>query len=109
MVIFYNLNVNIVMKKNIIVLCFGRSGSTNFLDSFVENEKLNYETAEKLKEVTEKHSIPFIYKSSLYKANRTSHNSYTGIGYSKGLEILNKIKSELNKKSLTTIKTPVTI
>jgi hypothetical protein len=33
------------MKKNIIVLCFGRSGSTNFLDSFVENEKLNYENA----------------------------------------------------------------
>jgi len=30
------------MKKNIIVLCFGRSGSTNFLDAFVENEKLNY-------------------------------------------------------------------
>jgi hypothetical protein len=42
MVIFYNLNVNIVMKKNIIVLCFGRSGSTNFLDAFVENEKLGY-------------------------------------------------------------------
>ena len=38
----------------------------------IENEKLNYETAEKLKEITDKHSIPFIYKSSLYKANRTS-------------------------------------
>ena len=42
MVSFYNLNVNIVMKKNIIVLCFGRSGSTNFLDAFVENQSLGY-------------------------------------------------------------------
>jgi len=69
----------------------------------IENEKLNYETAEKLKEITDKHSIPFIYKSSLYKANRTSHNSYTGIGYSKGLEILNKIKSELDLMILTDV------
>ncbi|MEL0102035.1 MAG: 3-deoxy-8-phosphooctulonate synthase [Gammaproteobacteria bacterium] len=69
----------------------------------IENEQLNYETAEKLKEITDKHSIPFIYKSSLYKANRTSHNSYTGIGYSKGLEILNKIKSELDLMILTDV------
>ena len=33
----------------------------------IESEKLNFETAEKLKEITEKHSIPFIFKSSLYK------------------------------------------
>ena len=36
----------------------------------IENEKINFETAEALKEITTKHSIPFIFKSSLYKANR---------------------------------------
>ena len=69
----------------------------------IESEKINFETAEKLKEITEKHSIPFIFKSSLYKANRTSQNSYRGIGYSKGLEILNKIKSELDLMVLTDV------
>jgi 2-dehydro-3-deoxyphosphooctonate aldolase (KDO 8-P synthase) len=69
----------------------------------IESEKLNFETAEKLKEITEKHSIPFIFKSSLYKANRTSHNSFSGIGYNKGLEILNKIKLELDLMILTDV------
>ena len=58
----------------------------------IESEKLNFETALKLKEITERLSIPLIFKSSLYKANRTSKDSFRGIGYSKGLEILNKIK-----------------
>jgi 2-dehydro-3-deoxyphosphooctonate aldolase (KDO 8-P synthase) len=44
-----------------------------------------------------------IFKSSLYKANRTSKNSFRGIGYSKGLEILNKIKSELDLMILTDV------
>ena len=69
----------------------------------IESEKINYDTAAKLKEITEKHSIPFIYKSSLDKANRTSHNSFRGIGYSKGLQILNKIKSELDLMILTDV------
>ena len=69
----------------------------------IESEKLNFGTAEKLKEITEKHSIPFIFKSSLYKANRTSHNSFSGIGYNKGLEILNKIKLELDLMILTDV------
>ena len=69
----------------------------------IENEKINFETAEALKEITTKHSIPFIFKSSLYKANRTSQDSFQGIGYSKGLEILNQIKSELELKVLTDV------
>ena len=69
----------------------------------IESEELNFETAKKLKEITEKLSIPFIFKSSLYKANRTSHNSFRGIGYSKGLEILNKIKTELDLMILTDV------
>ena len=55
----------------------------------IESEELNFETA--------------IFKSSLYKANRTSHNSFRGIGYSKGLEILNKIKTELDLMILTDV------
>ena len=46
----------------------------------IENEKINFETAEALKEITTKHSIPFIFKSSLYKANRNSQDSFQGIG-----------------------------
>lgn len=69
----------------------------------IENEELNLKTAEKLKEVTDKLKIPFIYKSSLDKANRTSHNSFRGVGYTKGLEILNKIKKELDVQILTDV------
>ena len=69
----------------------------------IESEELNFETARKLKEITERLSIPLIFKSSLYKANRTSKNSFRGIGYSKGLEILSKIKSELDLMILTDV------
>ena len=69
----------------------------------IESEKLNFETTLKLKEITERLSIPLIFKSSLYKANRTSKDSFRGIGYSKGLEILNKIKSELDLMILTDV------
>jgi 2-dehydro-3-deoxyphosphooctonate aldolase (KDO 8-P synthase) len=69
----------------------------------IESEELNFETARKLKEITERLSIPLIFKSSLYKANRTSKNSFRGIGYSKGLEILNKIKTELDLMILTDV------
>ena len=69
----------------------------------IENEILNFETAERLKEITNKHSIPFIFKSSLYKANRTSKDSFQGVGYTKGLEILNKIKTELDLMILTDV------
>ena len=69
----------------------------------IENEILNFETAEKLKEITNKLSIPFIFKSSLYKANRTSKDSFQGVGYAKGLEILNKIKTELDLMILTDV------
>ena len=69
----------------------------------VESEELNLKAATRLKEITEKHSIPFIFKSSLDKANRTSHKSFRGVGYTKGLEILNKIKSELDLMILTDV------
>ena len=54
--------------------------------------------ASKIKEITEKHNIPFIYKSSYDKANRTSAGSERGVGLEKGLEILAKIKNEFNAR-----------
>jgi len=54
----------------------------------VESEKIAFETAEKILEITEKLKIPFIYKSSFRKANRQKLDSFTGIGDEKALRIL---------------------
>lgn len=69
----------------------------------IESEKLALTTAEFLKEVTEKLKIPFIYKSSFDKANRSSLAGYRGLGMAKGLEILAKVKRELGVKILTDV------
>ena len=69
----------------------------------VEDEKLMMQVAEKLAEITQNRGIPFIFKSSFRKANRTSIESPTGPGITKGLEILLKIKNELNIPILTDV------
>jgi 2-dehydro-3-deoxyphosphooctonate aldolase (KDO 8-P synthase) len=69
----------------------------------IESEALAMETAAQLKEITGRLGIPFIYKSSFDKANRTSANSYRGPGLSEGLEILAKVKRELNVPVLTDV------
>ncbi len=69
----------------------------------VENEKLMFEVAEKLLEETGKRNIPFVFKSSYIKANRTSINSPTGAGLEKGLKILQKIKEEFKVPILTDV------
>ena len=56
-----------------------------------------------IKKITDKLAIPFIYKSSYDKANRTSVNSQRGAGLEKGLEILQKVKSELGCPILTDV------
>jgi 2-dehydro-3-deoxyphosphooctonate aldolase (KDO 8-P synthase) len=61
----------------------------------IESEKAAMETAIFLKNLTEKLDIPFIFKSSYDKANRTSLNSFRGPGINEGLKILGKIKEEL--------------
>ncbi len=61
----------------------------------IENEKVTMETAEFLKKLAEKLDIPFIFKSSYDKANRTSINSFRGPGIKEGLRILGKIKTDL--------------
>jgi 2-dehydro-3-deoxyphosphooctonate aldolase (KDO 8-P synthase) len=58
----------------------------------LENEKLVMETAEQIKEVTTKLNVPFVFKGSFDKANRSSIFSHRGPGLEKGLELLAKVK-----------------
>lgn len=69
----------------------------------VENEEITYSTAAKLKEVCSKLDIQLIFKSSYRKANRSSTSSFTGLGDEKALEILGKVKSELDLHICTDI------
>jgi 2-dehydro-3-deoxyphosphooctonate aldolase (KDO 8-P synthase) len=69
----------------------------------IESEALAFESAGQLKEMTAALGIPFIYKSSFDKANRSSHASFRGPGMDKGLEILAKVKRELKVPVLTDI------
>lgn len=69
----------------------------------VESEQLQMDTAGALKEITSSLGIPFIFKSSYDKANRSSGTSFRGPGMLKGLEILAKVKRELNLPILTDV------
>jgi 2-dehydro-3-deoxyphosphooctonate aldolase (KDO 8-P synthase) len=69
----------------------------------VESEQLQMDVAGKLKEMTSELRIPFIFKSSYDKANRSSGTSFRGPGMEKGLEILLKVKQELNVPVLTDV------
>ncbi|UUZ71284.1 3-deoxy-8-phosphooctulonate synthase [Polaromonas sp. P1(28)-8] len=69
----------------------------------VESEQLQMDTAGTLKEITSSLGIPFIFKSSYDKANRSSGTSFHGPGMVKGLEILAKVKRELNLPLLTDV------
>jgi 2-dehydro-3-deoxyphosphooctonate aldolase (KDO 8-P synthase) len=69
----------------------------------IESEQSAIDVAGHLKEITSSLKIPFIYKSSFDKANRSSGNSFRGLGMEKGLEILAKVKKELNVPVLTDI------
>ena len=69
----------------------------------IESEQLQMDTAGSLKEITEALGIPFIFKSSYDKANRSSGTSFRGPGMDKGLEILAKVKKELGLPILTDV------
>lgn len=69
----------------------------------VESEQLAMETAGRLKEITEKLNIPFVYKSSFDKANRSSAKSFRGLGLDEGLRILAKVKKELGVAIVTDV------
>ncbi len=69
----------------------------------IESEALALETAEQLKMMTEALGIPFIYKSSFDKANRSSTGSFRGLGMDKGLQILEKVKNTIGVPVLTDV------
>ncbi|QBZ83289.1 2-dehydro-3-deoxyphosphooctonate aldolase [Hydrogenovibrio crunogenus] len=69
----------------------------------IESEQLAIETAGQLKELTDELGIPFIYKSSYDKANRSSTKSFRGLGVEEGLRILQKVKDEIGVPVLTDV------
>ncbi len=69
----------------------------------IENKEMPFEIAEKLLQITTKLNIPFIFKASYRKANRSSIDSFSGIGDIEGLEILKKVKEKLNIPVITDI------
>ena len=69
----------------------------------IESEALTLDTAGKLKEITGALGIPFIYKSSFDKANRSSHLSYRGPGLEQGLKILEKVRKQIGVPILTDV------
>lgn len=69
----------------------------------IESEQFAIDTAGALKEMTTALQIPFIYKSSFDKANRTSSQSYRGPGMEEGLRILETVKNKLNIPVLTDV------
>jgi len=69
----------------------------------VESEQLQMDVAGRLKEITSGLGIPFIFKSSYDKANRSSGESFRGPGMARGLEILAKVKREIGVPVLTDV------
>ncbi|MFP6808434.1 MAG: 3-deoxy-8-phosphooctulonate synthase [Pseudomonadales bacterium] len=69
----------------------------------IESEQMALETAATLKEICAELDIPFIYKSSFDKANRSSHESFRGPGIEEGLRILEKVRVEIDVPVLTDV------
>ena len=72
----------------------------------IESKEVLFKTAEKLKDITSKLNINYIFKSSFDKANRSSLDSYRGLGIEKGLELLKEVKKEFELPIVTDIHEP---
>ncbi len=70
-----------------------------------EDETIVLKTAEELKKITQKLDLPYVFKASFDKANRTSLDSYRGVGIDRGLKLLAKIKKEFDLPIVTDIHT----
>ena len=71
----------------------------------IESEEMVIEVAGQLKEMTDKLGIPYIFKSSFDKANRSSNKTFRGFGISEGLRILEEVKKQIKVPVLTDIHT----
>ncbi|MEG8989881.1 3-deoxy-8-phosphooctulonate synthase [Ignavibacteria bacterium 4148-Me] len=69
----------------------------------IENEYITLHTADKIKKITEELNIPYIFKSSYKKANRTSIKSFTGLEFEQALKILEKVREEFSLTILTDV------
>ena len=69
----------------------------------IESEEMALDTAAQLKEITSALGVPFIYKSSFDKANRSSGSSFRGLGMEKGLQILATVRQKIGVPVLTDI------
>lgn len=93
---------------NIPGIKFSESG--NFLliagPCVIESEEVVFETAEHLKKLSEKYKIPFVFKSSYRKANRSKSDSFSGIGDIKALKILAQVREKFSLPIITDIHNP---
>lgn len=99
------------MKINGINIPGLKFGSTaNFLliagPCVVESESIVFETAEHILRLSEKYKLPFVFKSSYRKANRSKGDSFSGIGDLKALKILSDVRSKFSVPVVTDIHNP---
>lgn len=98
------------MKKDKINSLLNVSSSKNFFllagPCAIEGEEMAFKIAEKLVHITDKLDIPFAFKGSFKKANRSKINSFTGIGDEKALGILKRIGNEFDVPTITDIHVP---
>ncbi len=71
----------------------------------VENEEITFGIAERVKEITDKYKIPYIFKASYRKANRSKMDSFSGIGDEKALGVLSEVKKRYGLPIVTDIHT----
>jgi 2-dehydro-3-deoxyphosphooctonate aldolase (KDO 8-P synthase) len=94
------MNINTIPKIKF-------TGSGNFFliagPCVVENKEMPFEIAQKILTITKRLQIPFIFKSSYKKANRTNVNSFTGIGDVPALEIIQKVGQKFKIPTITDI------
>lgn len=97
MSVYFNID-NITLSSNQLFFILG--------PCVIENEKFTLDTAEAIKKITEDVDVPFIFKASFDKANRSSLTSFRGPGLERGLKILSKVKKELHLPVITDIHEP---
>lgn len=69
----------------------------------VENEEITFSTAERIKQIADKHKVPFIFKASYKKANRSRLDSFAGIGDEKALKILAEVRKRYHVPIVTDV------
>lgn len=89
------ITINDLKKKDTFFLLAGPCA--------IENEKMALEIAEKIVSITEKLGIPYVFKGSYKKANRSKVDSFTGIGNEKALKILGKVRDTFHVPTVTDI------